>query len=76
MNNTAKSPGDYDEIADGQLQFNIGDGNGAVRLISIGINDDDIIEQLETFQVQLTAITSDTISSNTASVNINDNDGT
>ena len=76
INNTARSPGDYDEIQDGILQFNAGDGNGAIRSISIGINDDAIIEDVENFQVRLTSVTSDTVTTNTASVSIVDNDGT
>ncbi|XP_028399458.1 uncharacterized protein LOC114522881 [Dendronephthya gigantea] len=74
INQTAKSPGDYDDIINGQLQFDVGDGNGAVRFISVGINDDVIIESPEIFQVELTAVASDTISANTATVTIIDND--
>ena len=76
INNTAQSPVDYDDIADGQLQFNVGDRNGAVRWISIGINDDDVVEDPEVFQVLLNALSGDTISSNTSIVSIIDNDGT
>jgi hypothetical protein len=75
VNNTAQSPVDYDETVDGRLQFNVGEGNGATRFISIGINDDGITEDVETFQVRLTALSSDAITINTATVSIFDNDG-
>ena len=42
---------------------------------SVSINDDNIIENVETFQVRLTAVTNDTISANIANVTIIDNDG-
>ena len=76
LNNTAKSTDDFAEIINGQLVFNTGETNGATRQISVSINDDDIIESAETFQVKLTASSGDTIvSPGTATVTIIDNEG-
>lgn len=75
LNNTAISPGDFAKITTGQFTFNSGEDSGATRQISVGINDDEVVESSEYFRVKLEAVTADTIGSNgTANVTITDND--
>ena len=75
MADTATGTDDFVQISLRQLQFNTGDTNGATREVTVDIIDDDIIENSEDFQVKLVVVSGDTISTDTATVTITDDDG-
>ena len=71
---TAVSPEDFPSNTNATVTFNIGDGNSATREIVIPVEDDDIVEPIQTFTV--TIVTSDqVVNPGTATVRIQDNDG-
>ena len=73
---TAKSPGDYSEVAGSTVTFRAGDSNGATQYGIVSIIDDPIVEATESFTIKLTSKDPGLLPTTFAesTIRINDND--
>ena len=73
-NGTAVSPEDFPASLATSVTFNIGDNNGKTKQVLVPIEDDDIVEPVQSFQVQLVT-QENIIDPGAATIQIIDNDG-